>query len=131
MLPTTDRRLRQLCLAVPVGMATVSLVAELNAGRPNVGSAFFAFFYPLLIYAAPHAVWWGLTSSMQARPGTRLAGLCVASAALLAITALATWGPRDPSGMPYTWLLYWPLCVAGLSAVALIAWTQQRIARRG
>jgi len=37
------------------------------------------------------------------------AGLVAASVSLAAIIVLSVWGPNDPSGLPYEWLLYWPL----------------------
>lgn len=39
------------------------------------------------------------------------AGLVAASVSLTAIIVLSVLGPNDPSGLPYEWLLYWPLAV--------------------
>lgn len=71
-----------------------------------------------LFYAAPHLAW--AVAGATAKP-TLLAwhaGFVASSCALLFIGAMSIWGPRDPSGLPYQWLFYWPL--AGILLVFVV-----------
>lgn len=107
---------------LPVGMALASLWSARAAEVTNFASVLADLFGSLCFFALPQAVWLGLASATRASGNTRHAGLLAASLALLAVWALAVWGPRDPSGLPFAWLLYWPLCIAGLVVVGLGAW---------
>lgn len=73
-----------------------------------------------LFYAAPHLLWSGLVLLLKPKHTVGHAGFIICTGSLLAIGALSFVG-RDPSGLPYQWLVYWPL--AGLLLLALVvAW---------
>lgn len=63
-----------------------------------------------LFYAAPHLLWAVVATLANFSRPVWHAGFVASSVALAAIAGL--WiGPRDPSGLPLQWMLYWPLAV--------------------
>jgi hypothetical protein len=74
-----------------------------------------------LFYAAPHFLWACLSAALKPSLFVWHFGFISSSASLLLVGAMSVWGPRDPSGLPYQWLLYWPLA-GGLFVVILIGW---------
>jgi hypothetical protein len=63
-----------------------------------------------LFYAAPHLLWAAVAVLAKFSGAVWHAGFVASSIALAAIASL--WlGPRDPSGLPLQWMLYWPLAV--------------------
>jgi len=63
-----------------------------------------------LFYAAPHLLWAFVAALAKPSNAVWHAGFVASSIALAAIASL--WlGPRDPSGLPLQWMLYWPLAV--------------------
>lgn len=108
-------------LAVPAVFAlsglTLGLVRE-GLGRDLI-LAHLVWGAPF--YATPHLIWIGMCASVKPRPGWWHAGLGCASAALLIIGALSIWGPRDRSGLPYWWLMYWPLSLV-MWCPLVVAW---------
>lgn len=63
-----------------------------------------------LFYAAPHLLWTAVSTLAKFSGAVWHAGFVASSIALAAIASL--WiGPRDPSGLPLQWMLYWPLAV--------------------
>jgi len=96
-------------LSIPVIFATVVFIYALTEGREFsttdvlsilVGSFFF--------YAAPFILWTFLVLVAKVRKVVIHAGFIGVTAALLLI-ASAWLGPRDPSGLPIQWMMYWPL----------------------
>lgn len=61
-------------------------------------------------YAAPHLLWAFITVVLKPSNAIAHAGFVASSIALVAIAALWLF-PRDPSGLPMQWLLYWPLAL--------------------
>lgn len=100
------------CVALAVSLAREPLSAELLLTHLAGG---------FLFYAAPHLLWVALCSVLNPARVVRHLGLLLSSAALLAVCAPSLWGPRDPSGLPYQWLVYWPLAGAAL-LVVLLGW---------
>jgi hypothetical protein len=63
-----------------------------------------------LFYAAPHLLWAVVAALAKTSRALWHAGFIASSIALAAIASL--WlGPRDPSGLPLQWMLYWPLAI--------------------
>lgn len=63
-----------------------------------------------LFYAAPHLLWAIVAAISKFSGAVWHAGFVASSIALGAVASL--WlGPRDPSGLPIQWMLYWPLAV--------------------
>ena len=75
-----------------------------------------------LFYAAPHLLWAVVATLAKFSSAVWHAGFIASSVALAAISILWLL-PRDPSGLPMQWLLYWPLAiilqfvVAGCTAI--------------
>ena len=63
-----------------------------------------------LFYAAPYLLWAVVVALAKPSVAVWHAGFVASSIALAAIASL--WlGPRDPSGLPIQWMLYWPLAI--------------------
>ncbi len=63
-----------------------------------------------LFYAAPHLLWAVVAALAKCSGAVWHAGFIASSIALAIIESL--WlGPRDPSGLPIQWMLYWPMAV--------------------
>ena len=75
----------------------------------------------LLFYALPHLIWAGFSAALKPALVVWHGGFVIPSCALLLIGGLSIWGPRDPSGLPYQWLVYWPLS-GFLMAVLVLGW---------
>jgi hypothetical protein len=74
-----------------------------------------------LFYAAPHFLWAVLSAVLRPSLVVWHSGFVASSCSLLLVAALSVWGPRDPSGLPYWWFVYWPLSGL-LLVVILICW---------
>lgn len=74
-----------------------------------------------LFYAAPHLLWAAVSSAMRPARIAWHAGFAVSSLALVAVSTLSALGSQDPSGLPYQWLVYWPLA-GGMLLVVVVAW---------
>ena len=84
-----------------------------------------------LLYSAPHLVWASVAAIGRVSNPASHAGFIAANIALIAIAFSPLAGIRDPSGLPYQWMLYWPLAVV-LQAVivattALVVRRSQRV----
>jgi hypothetical protein len=105
-------------LSLPVFVALLGLVLSLRR-EPLTGELLLSHLaWGLLFYAAPHLLWAALSAAARPVSVVRHAGFVASSSALLLVDALSFWGPRDPSGLPYQWLAYWPL--AGLLLVVVV-----------
>ena len=104
-------RLRTLLLyfLAPTGMVLWSLVGLMR----QKASSFDLVALPLqllVFYPGPY-VWWVLLCKLRSlRTRYWHAGLIAASCSLAACLVAPYFG-RDPSGLPYQWLMYWPLAV--------------------
>lgn len=106
-------------LSVPLLFALVAFLLSLRREPPTVELVTTALAWSLLFYAAPHLLWAALCAAAKPKLLVWHAGFVSSSCALLLIGALSVWGPRDPSGLPYQWLAYWPL--AGLLLAVVVA----------
>jgi hypothetical protein len=70
-----------------------------------------------LFYAAPYILWAGLVLLLKPKRSVCHAGFFLCTGSLLAVGALS-FARQDPSGLPYQWLVYWPL--AGLLLLMLL-----------
>lgn len=106
-------------LSFPMLFALVGLILSLRR-EPMSGELLLVHLaWGLLFYAAPHFLWAVLSNAVKPTLSVWHAGFSVSSCALLLVAALSAWGPRDPSGLPYQWFVYWPLAGVLLVAVAL------------
>ena len=96
-------------LSVPLLFALVALLLSLRREPLTVELVATHLVWGLLFYAAPHLLWAALCALVKPKLLVWHAGFASSSCALLLIGALAVLGPRDPSGLPYQWLVYWPL----------------------
>lgn len=105
-------------LSAPILFALVALLLSLR-WKPLTGELVATHLaWGLLFYAAPHLIWAAFCAAAKPLVLVWHAGFSSSSCALLLIGALSVWGPRDPSGLPYQWLAYWPL--AGLLLVVVV-----------
>jgi hypothetical protein len=79
-----------------------------------------------LFFAAPHLFWLASASALRLSGTSWHAGFFAASLSLVVVAVSPTFGLRDPSGLPYHWLLYWPLAVAAQFAVGGVALLRRR-----
>lgn len=108
-------------LSVPLLFALVALLLTLRTQPLTVELVTTHLVWGLLFYAAPHFIWAALGAALRPKLFVWHAGFASSSCALLLIGALSVWGARDPSGLPYQWLAYWPL-VGLLLAVVVVGW---------
>ncbi len=108
-------------LSVPLLFSLVALLLSLRREPLTVELVATHLAWGLLFYAAPHLLWVAFCAAVKPKLSVWHAGFASSSCALLLIGALSVWGPHDPSGLPYQWLVYWPL--AGLLlAVVVVGW---------
>jgi len=107
--------------SAPVLCAVSALLVALYR-EPITGEVLFTHvFWGLLFYPAPHLSWAVVAAILKPALKVWHAGFAVSSCALAFIVAMSIWGPRDPSGLPYQWFLYWPLAGLLLSVV-FVGW---------
>lgn len=79
--------------------------------KPIGVEMFFAYVVGgYLFYAGPHLLWAVAVALIKPSRVVGHAGFLGATAAL-AVIACIWLAPRDPSGLPLQWLLYWPLAI--------------------
>jgi hypothetical protein len=105
-------------LSFPVLVALVGLLLSLRREPLTSGLVFSHLAWAFLFYAAPHFLWAVIAAALRPVAWVWHAGFGAASTALVLVGALSVWGPKDQSGLPYQWLVYWPL--AGLMLVVVI-----------
>lgn len=105
-------------LSVPVLFAVVVFLLSLRQEPPTVELVVTHFVWGLFFYAAPYLLWTALCAAAKPKRVVWHAGFLSSSGALLLVGVLSVLGSRDPSGLPYQWLVYWPL--SGLLLVAVV-----------
>lgn len=108
-------------LSFPVAVALIGLLLSLGREPISVELLYVHLAWGLLFYAAPHILWAIVTNAIKPALVVWHAGFFTSSCALLLVAAVSVWGPRDQSGLPYQWLVYWPLS-AVLLVVVVIGW---------
>lgn len=111
------RRLLVAHLSIPAVVTLGAFAVALR--REPFGMEMFATYVlgGYFFYAAPHLLWAVVSAIAKFSSAVWNAGFVASSIALAAIASL--WlGPRDPSGLPLQWMLYWPLAVVLQLAIA-------------
>jgi hypothetical protein len=104
-------------LSIPLILAiwgvAVALTREpMSLDSSGVGLLNFLFF------AAPHLVWWLIITVAHIKRPVAHSGFVAASVALICISLMPLFSRGDPSGLPYHWLLYWPVAAVLQAALA-------------
>ena len=106
--------MRRTALFVYLGFPAVMAGGAFMRGLQNERFAIDMFIaYVLgggLFYLAPHLLWLVIATLGKFQGIVWHAGFVAASAALAAVLVLA-FTFHDPSGLPYQWLIYWPLAL--------------------
>jgi hypothetical protein len=97
-------------LSIPA-LVTLGAFATALRREPFGGEMFASYVLGgYLFYAAPHLLWAVIAALAKFSGAVWHAGFVASTIALAAIASL--WlGPRDPSGLPLQWMLYWPLAI--------------------
>jgi len=107
-------------LSFPVLFTLVGVALALQREPVGAGMLSAHLLGAGLFYSAPHLVWAFVCAALKPWRLIWHAGFVVSSGALLFI-GCASFVFHDSSGLPYQWLVYWPL--AGLLlAVVLAVW---------
>ncbi|GAA6141982.1 hypothetical protein [Hydrogenophaga sp. 5NK40-0174] len=108
-------------LLVPALIALLALLMSLRY-EPFSGELLVPHLvWGYLFYAVPHLLWAGLSAALRPSLVVWHSGFVTSSASLVFVGAMSVWGAGDPSGLPYQWLVYLPLC--GFLAMAVLgAW---------
>lgn len=116
--PVSRRFFLPIHLSLPA-LFTLTGLLQATAQEPLTFSLLVTHLAGLSVfYAAPHLLWAALCAALGPAAWVRHLGQLSASGALLLIGTWSFWGPRDASGLPFQWLLYWPLAGILLAAVA-------------
>ena len=108
-------------LSFPVLFSLVGLILTLR-WEPLTGELLLTkLAWGFLFYAAPHFLWAALSAAIKPVLVVWHSGFLVSSCALLLVGTWSVWGPRDPSGLPYQWFVYWPLSGL-LLLVVVVGW---------
>ena len=116
-------------LCVPVMFALGVFAYALRRETFSADMLFGTLFSGFLFYATPYFAWAIVAALGKFSNAVSHAGFIAATVALVAICAF--WFlPRDPSGLPLQWMLYWPLAlvlqIVAPSAVAIHKKAQEK-----
>jgi hypothetical protein len=75
-----------------------------------------------LFYATPFIAWAVIAALVRPVKWAWHSGFISALCALGFVSGMSIWGPRDPSGLPYEWFVYWPLAALMMVTVLAIWW---------
>lgn len=106
---------------LPLLPALAGLVLALRNEALSVDLIFVQVGWSACFYTAPHILWAVICTAIRPALVVWHAGFVTSSLALFLVGALSALGSRDPSGLPYQWLVYWPLSGVLLIAV-LVGW---------
>jgi hypothetical protein len=109
-------------LFVPLLWATFGLVLDLRREPLTLEAVLTVLGGGYLFYAAPFVVWAIIAAMVRPVKWAWHSGFISALCALVFISGLSIWGPRDPSGLPYEWLVYWPLAAIMMVTVLAVWW---------
>ena len=79
-----------------------------------------------LFFAAPHLLWLASASALRLTGAAWHIGFVAASLVLVFVALYPMLYAGDPSGLPYHWVIYWPLAFAAQFAVAVVALLRRR-----
>ncbi len=103
-------------LALPTAGAAAAFVSSVLGEGFSLEVLATQLFMTWFFFSAPHLLWAGAARALKLHGAGWHAGFIVSSL-LLVFVGLSPALGRDPSGLPYHWLLYWPLSIVGLVAV--------------
>jgi hypothetical protein len=114
-------------LAVPAGLAVWGLAMSLRhepfglelVGVQLLGSGLF--------FAAPHLLWLAIAAALRLVGTPWHAGLATCSFVLVFVALSPLLGRGDASGLPYHWLIYWPLALMGQLVVGVASFIHRRV----
>lgn len=114
-------------LAVPLALAAWALGQALRREPFGLEVVAAQLLGSGLFFAAPHLLWLAIAARLRLVETPWHAGLVVSSLALLFVAVSPVLGRGDPSGLPYHWLLYWPLAFLGQLAVGVATFIHRRV----
>jgi len=97
-------------LSLPAIIAVTALVHALGREPLGIGVLLGPLVGGFFFYAAPHLLWAAIARGYKPSGFVLHSGFIAASLALVTVVALS-FTLHDPSGLPYQWLLYWPLAL--------------------
>jgi hypothetical protein len=105
-------RLRTIILHVSISAFFAVGVFVYALGRESFSFEMMAsvLFGGFLFYAAPHLLWAVIVAIAKLSNAVAHAGF-IASTVALGVIACFWLYPGDPSGLPFQWMLYWPLAL--------------------
>ena len=111
-------------LSIPALVASWAVLSQLQLEPFSFDLLASSGVLGFLFYAAPHFLWAIVAAIGRASNAVSHAGFIAANIALIAIALFPLTGIRDPSGLPYQWMFYWPLAlvlqIAIVTATALV-----------
>lgn len=114
-------------LLIPAGVLSAFLVTVARRSTSSIEDEAVGLAANAMYLLAPYAAFFLLVAAVKPRPLTAHAGLLGLGMALLTVLAIGYLGTPDPSGLPYHWLLYWPLCLFGILTFCATAALIRRI----
>lgn len=108
-------------LALPIAGATAAFFSSVLREGFSLEVLATQFFMTGLFFVAPHLVWFGAARALKLRGASWHSGFVICSLLLVFVGLSPILGRGDPSGLPYHWLLYWPVSIVGLVAAAAVA----------
>jgi hypothetical protein len=109
-------------LCLPALVALASLFLQLRREPLTAELLTATLVWGFLFYATPFILWAGVSAAVKPVLWAWHGGFVVSSCALAFVCALSIHGPHDPSGLPYEWLIYWPVAGIALAIVLLVWW---------
>jgi hypothetical protein len=106
-------------MLVPVLIALGGMFNGLRREAISVEALLAYLVGGVLFYSAPHLLWAAVTAAVRPALTVWHAGFVGSTIALVLVTAMSLFGRHDSSGLPYQWLLYWPL--AGIALLLVFA----------
>ena len=116
-----------LCIPAVLALGVFAMVLRNEPLRMEIFVAYVVMGY--LFYAAPHLLWAVVATLFRFSNAVWHAGFLASNIALAAV-ALFWLFPRDPSGLPMQWLLYWPLAIVLLIVLTSLTAVYKRVHKR-
>jgi hypothetical protein len=109
-------------LSVPLLWAICGLVVGLRHESLTFEAVTSYLVWGYLYYAAPFVAWALIAAVAKPVKWAWHAGFISAFCALSVVSGMSIWGPHDPSGLPYEWLIYWPFAGIMMATVLAVWW---------
>jgi hypothetical protein len=112
-------------LVPPIALAAYGLVSSLRRESLTVELLALQLLGNSLFFGAPYLLWLAVATGLRTAGLLWHLGFLLLSVLLVAVAVSPIFG-RDPSGLPYHWLVYWPVAFVLLLPVALAAFIRRR-----